>query len=78
MEKVLNAMPVENKVKADRVLELNADHPLFAKLEALQASGDTDTLKTYADVLFTQAQLIEGILPEDPAEYSEKVLQLLR
>ncbi len=78
MEKVLNAMPVENKIKADRVLELNADHPLFAKLEALQASGDTDTLKTYADVLFTQAQLIEGILPEDPAEYSEKVLQLLR
>ena len=78
MEKVLNAMPVANKVKADRVLELNADHPLFAKLEALQASGDTDTLKTYADVLFTQAQLIEGILPEDPAEYSEKVLQLLR
>lgn len=78
MEKVLDAMPVENKVKADRVLELNADHPLFAKLEALQASGDTDTLKTYADVLFTQAQLIEGILPEDPAEYSEKVLQLLR
>ncbi len=78
MEKVLNAMPVENKVKADRVLELNADHPLFARLEALQASGDTDTLKTYADVLFTQAQLIEGILPEDPAEYSEKVLQLLR
>lgn len=78
MEKVLNAMPVENKVKVDRVLELNADHPLFAKLEALQASGDTDTLKTYADVLFTQAQLIEGILPEDPAEYSEKVLQLLR
>ena len=78
MEKVLNAMPVENKVKADRVLELNADHPLFAKLESLQASGDTDTLKTYADVLFTQAQLIEGILPEDPAEYSEKVLQLLR
>ena len=78
MEKVLNAMPVANKVKADRVLELNADHPLFAKLEALQASGDTDTLKTYADVLFTQAQLIEGILPEDPAEYSVKVLQLLR
>ena len=78
MEKVLNAMPVENKVKADRVLELNADHPLIAKLESLQASGDTDTLKTYADVLFTQAQLIEGILPEDPAEYSEKVLQLLR
>lgn len=78
MEKVLNAMPVENKVKADRVLELNADHPLFARLEALQASGDTDTLKTYSDVLFTQAQLIEGILPEDPAEYSEKVLQLLR
>lgn len=78
MEKVLNAMPVANKVKADRVLELNADHPLFAKLESLQASGDTDTLKTYADVLFTQAQLIEGILPEDPAEYSEKVLQLLR
>ena len=77
MEKVLNAMPTENKVRADRVLELNADHPLFQKLTALEQAGDSEALATYADILFTQAQLIEGILPEDPADYMEKVLRYL-
>ena len=77
MEKVLNAMPTENKVRADRVLELNSDHPLFQRLTALEQAGDSEALATYADILFTQAQLIEGILPEDPADYMEKVLRYL-
>jgi len=77
MEKVLNAMPTENKFRADRILELNPSHPVFEKLAALQKENNSDTLSAYADVLFTQAQLMEGILPENPADYVEKVLGLI-
>ena len=77
MEKVLNAMPTENKLKAERILEINSEHPVFAKLKALHESGDTQKLKDLSDVLFVQAQLIEGILPEDPADYVEKTLSML-
>jgi len=50
MEKVLNAMPTDQKVKADRVLELNADHPVFATLTAL-AETDKEKLATYTSLL---------------------------
>ncbi len=77
MEKVLKAqrMGDEPEIKAERVLELNASHPIFHKLSAL--SGDKDKLKTYADILYTQAQLIEGIAPEDPVAYANAVCGLL-
>ncbi len=77
MEKVLKAQRMGNEpeVKAERVLELNATHPIFQKLCAL--SGDQDKLKTYADILCTQAQLIEGIAPEDPVAYANAVCSLL-
>ena len=77
MEKVLNAMPTENKLKAERILEINSEHPVFAKLKALHENGDKQKLKDLSDVLFVQAQLIEGILPEDPADYVEKTLSML-
>ena len=77
MEKVLNAMPTENKLKADRILEINSGHPVFEKLKALHESNDTQKLKDLSDVLYVQAQLIEGILPEDPADYVEKTLSML-
>ena len=77
MEKVLNAqrMGGEPEVKAERVLELNANHPIFKKLSALE--NDTEKLKTYAEILYTQAQLIEGIAPEDPVSYANAVCSLL-
>ena len=77
MEKVLNSMPTDNKVKAERVLEINADHPVFQKLISLYENENEQQLKTYADVLYTQAQMIEGILPDDPAAYAESVWKLL-
>lgn len=77
MERVLNSMPTENKVKAERVLELNPEHPVFSKLVALHESKDDEALKAYAEILYTQAQMIEGILPEDPAAYTEQVWKLL-
>ena len=77
MEKVLNAMPTENKLKAERILEINSDHPVFEKLRTLHENNETQKLKDLSDVLYVQAQLIEGILPEDPADYVEKTLSMI-
>ena len=77
MEKVLNAMPTENKLKAERILEINSEHPVFEKLRSLHENKETQKLKDLSDVLYVQAQLIEGILPEDPADYVEKTLSML-
>lgn len=76
MEKVLNNMPGDHNVKAERVLELNPEHPIFEKLKKLHEE-DKDTLKRYAEILYAQAQLLEGILPDDPAAYAEAVLELM-
>ena len=76
MEKVLNAMPAQEKVKAQRVLELNPGHPVFEKLCAL-AGSDKDRLALYAEILYDQALLIEGIALEDPAGYVRKVCSIL-
>lgn len=76
MEKVLNAMPTDNKVKAERVLEINENHPLFAALTALHASNP-DKLKDYAQLLYTQALLIEGMPVEDPVDFSNKICDLM-
>lgn len=77
MEKVLNAMPnAESKVKAERILEINAGHPIFATLTKL-FSEDKDKLKTYAGLLYTQALLIEGMPVEDPVAFSNDVCKLM-
>ena len=77
MEKVLGAMPGnEMKPKADRVLEINADHPIFAKLQFL-FDNDKEKLAAYADILYDQALLIEGLEIEDPVEYCNKVCALM-
>lgn len=76
MEKVLNAMPNDQKVKAERVLEINASHPIFEKLTKLHAE-DQEKLKTYAQLLYTQAELIEGMPVEDPVAFSNAVCELM-
>lgn len=76
MEKVLNAMPSEQKVKARRVLELNANHPVFEKLKALEQS-DKEKVKAYAGLLYTQALLIEGLPIEDPVAFSNQICELM-
>lgn len=72
MEKVLNAMPTDQKVSADKVLELNPDHPLFARLLSLEESNP-ELLPEYANLLYTQAALMEGILPEDPVAFTDAI-----
>ena len=76
MEKVLNAMPNDQKVQAERVLEVNASHPIFEKLAKLYAE-DQEKLKTYAQLLYTQAELIEGMPVEDPVAFSNAVCELM-
>lgn len=73
MEKVLNQQPGQEKVRAERILELNASHPIFEKLK----TADADKLAKYAEVLYAQAQLIEGLTIEDPVAYANTVCELL-
>ncbi|WP_312695162.1 molecular chaperone HtpG [Caproiciproducens sp.] len=76
MEKVLNAMPTDEKVTAQRVLEINANHPIFAKLRSLY-ENDKDTLKEYASLLYVQALLIEGVSIDDPVAFSNQICGLM-
>lgn len=76
MEKVLNSMPADQKVKAERVLELNTDHAVFEKIKTL-FDTDKEKLKKYTDVLYNSALLIEGLSVEDPIEFSNIICELI-
>ena len=76
MDKVLNTMPGDQKVQAERVLEINPDHPIFETLKKLFAE-DAEKLKTYSDLLYTQALLIEGLPIEDPVAFSNSICDLM-
>ena len=79
MEKVLSAMPgAENAPKSEKVLEINADHPIFATLQALQEKGESDKLARYARILYDQALLIEGLPIDDPVAYAQAVCELMQ
>ena len=77
MEKVLNSMPSDQKVKAQRVLEINPEHEIYGKLKALSDSGDSEKLGKYAKLLYTQALLIEGMDIENPVEFSNLICELM-
>ena len=76
MEKVINAMPNEQKVKAQTILEINAEHPIVEKLKKLYESNKDD-LKDYTKILYAQARLIEGLPIENPTEVSNLVCKFL-
>ena len=78
MEKVLAAGPDAGEApKAQRVLELNAKHPVFDKLKSAQESGDKEKLSLYAGLLYDQALLVEGMLPDDPVAFASHVCELM-
>lgn len=76
MEKVLNSMPTEQKAKADKALEINPNHPVFDKLQYLY-DNDKEMLSVYANLLYTQAMLIEGMSIENPVEFSEQLSKVM-
>ena len=64
--------------KARRILEINPHHELFAKLQQVHAAGkDSEEFKDYCDLLYTQALLIEGILPENPVAFAQKLAKMM-
>lgn len=74
MEKVLNSMPGANQgVKAQLVLEVNAEHPIVEKLK----SADEETLKKYTNLLYSSARLIAGLDLENPTEFSDALAEMM-
>lgn len=76
MEKVLSAMPDGKGAKAEKVLEINPNHPIFGKLKALYET-DKDKVGEYADILYSQALLIEGMPIENPVDFSNKICEIM-
>ena len=77
MEKVLSAGPAPEDIKSQRVLEVNASHPVFAKLQAAQQAGDKDKLALYTSLLYDQALLTEGLPVADPVAFAQNVCKLM-
>ena len=63
--------------KSERVLELNVKHPVFDVLKAAQEAGDADKVKLYAEVLYNQALIVEGMPIDDPVAYANAVTKLM-
>lgn len=76
MEKVLNSMPNAEKVQSRKILEVNGSHPIFAVLQEMQKNG-SEKLGDYANVLYNQALLIEGLPIEDPVAYAQAVCSIM-
>lgn len=77
MEKVLNAMPNNQNIKANVVMEINESHEISKKLEKLYKAKDYETLEKYTKILYAQARLIEGLSVENPTEISNLVCEVL-
>ncbi|OPD27208.1 chaperone protein HtpG [Clostridium botulinum] len=77
MEKVLNAMPNNQNIKADKVLEINMNHDVFKSLKEAY-EGDKEKLKLYTDLLYNQALLIEGLAINDPVEFTNNICKIMK
>ncbi|MCE5285618.1 MAG: molecular chaperone HtpG [Pelosinus sp.] len=75
MEQILSDMN-NNMFKANRILELNPNHAVFSTLRNLHETN-ADSFKDYCDLLYSQALLVEGILPEDPIGFANKIASLM-
>lgn len=75
--KAVGQTPTED-MKAKKVLEINGDHPVFAAMRRVYEADDKDTLKDYAELLYDQAMLIEGMPIDDPVDFSNRVCRLMK
>ena len=76
MEKTLNSLPTDEKVKANRILEINPNHELFKAIEKAY-DNDSEDLEDYAHLLFDNALLMEGFSLKDPVEFANKMTKLI-
>ena len=78
MEKYFHKIGENAGMKAEKVLELNADSPAFQALKAAVDGGDKDKAAKYAELLYDQALIIADLPLEDPAKYTELVCSLMQ
>lgn len=76
MEKIINSMPDDQQIKADKVLEINVDHEIMNVLEQAKEQGD-EHLKLYTNLLYNQALLIEGLPIEDPVAFTNDICKVM-
>ena len=77
MEKYFQTVQPDSPIHADRILELNTEHPAFQALEAA-VTADPEKAKKYAQLLYSQALLIAGLPLEDPSGYTDLVCELMK
>jgi len=76
MEKILNAVPNNQNIKADKVLEINTNHEVFKSLREAYEK-DKDKFGLYTDLLYNQALLIEGLPLENPLEFTNNICKIM-
>lgn len=77
MEKVLNMMPNNPNLKADKILEINTNHEMFDAIKKA-FEEDKDKVKMYSNILYNQALLIEGLSIEDPVQFANDICNLIK
>ncbi len=78
MERVLNSMPVQEKVQSQKVLEVNPNHSVFEALIEAYKAEDENKLRIYTSLLYDQALLIGGLQLEDPVAFSNHICNLMK
>lgn len=76
MEKVMNSMPTGEKVNAEKVLEINENHPIVSKLEDLY-KNNKEEFDNYTKILYQQARLIEGLPVDNPTELTNLICNVI-
>ena len=76
MEKILSAMPNNENIKADKVLEININHDMFRALKEAYGN-DKDKVNLYTNILYNQALLIEGLPISDPVEFTNNICKIM-
>lgn len=76
MEKVIRQLPGSQNISADKILEINAKHDVYKALKD-KYENDREKFNLYAEILYNQALLIEGVLPQDVIDFTDKISKLL-
>ena len=75
MEKYFAAVQPDLNMKAQRILEINVDHPAFITFETARIT-EPEKAKKYAEILYNQACLIAGLPIDDPSAYTDLLCSL--
>ena len=77
MERILAQGPGDSMARAEKVLQLNAQHHAFDVLKEAHEAKDQQKLRLYTDLLYNQAMLVEGLPIEDPLTFAEEICKLM-